>query len=117
MEFNASSSQLLEITADSLVLSTGSKLENTAKEIDEVLNGAITSLITSGDFSGKASETCVLRNLNMPFKRIILLGTDGASSPQKIIKAIEAGASAVFKTPAVNAVSYTHLTLPTNREV
>ena len=46
MEFNASSSQLLEITADSLVLSTGSKLENIAKEIDEVLNGAITSLIS-----------------------------------------------------------------------
>ena len=104
MEFNASSSQLLEITADSLVLSTGSKLGNIAKEIDLVLDGAITSLITSGDFSGKASETCVLRNLSMPFKRIILLGTDGASSPQKIIKAIEAGASAVFKTPAVNVV-------------
>ena len=68
MEFNASSSQLLEITADSLVLSTGSKLENIAKEIDEVLNGAITSLITSGDFSGKASETCVLRNLFEPTK-------------------------------------------------
>ena len=104
MEFNASSVQLLKINADSLVLPTGSQLENVAKEIDEALDGAITSLIESGDFSGKASESCVLLNLNTPFQRIILVGTDGASNPQKMIKAIEAGASAVFKTPAVSAV-------------
>ena len=60
MEFNASSAQLLEITADSLVLPTGSKLENIAKEIDTLLDGAITSLIKSGDFSGKASESCLI---------------------------------------------------------
>ena len=46
----------------------------------------------------------MLLNLNTPFQRIILVGTDGASNPQKMIKAIEAGASAVFKTPAVSAV-------------
>lgn len=83
MEFNASSVQLLKINADSLVLPTGSQLENVAKEIDEALDGAITSLIESGDFSGKASESCVLLNLNTPFQRIILVGTDGASNPQK----------------------------------
>ena len=104
MEFNASSAQLLKITADSLVLPTGSKLENIAKEIDTLLDGAITSLIESGDFSGKASESCVIRNLNIPFQRIILIGTDGASSSQKIIRAIEAGTAAVFKTPAVDVV-------------
>ena len=104
MEFNASSAQLLKIEADSVVLLTGSQLENIAKEIDAALGGAITSLIESGDFSGKTSESCVLRNLNTSFKRIILVGTDGASNPQKMIKAIEAGASAVFKTPAVHAV-------------
>ena len=98
MEFNASSANLLKIKVDSLILPTGSQLKNNAKVIDETLDGTISSLIKAGDFTGKSSEICVLHTLGQSHKRIILLGTDGATTPQKMIKVIEAGARAAQKT-------------------
>ena len=60
MEFNASAANLLNIKVDSLILLTGSQLQNTAKLVDGSLNGAIQALITSGDFSGKLATSCIL---------------------------------------------------------
>ena len=50
MEFTASSAKLLNIKADSLILTTGPQLQNSAAELDQSLDGAISSLIKAGDF-------------------------------------------------------------------
>ncbi len=45
------------------------------KAIDEALNGAITDLLTGGDFSGKANETVTLYPRGaVPAQRVILVG-------------------------------------------
>ena len=104
MEFTATSANLLNIKADSLILATGSQLQNSAAELDKSLDGAISSLIKAGDFSGKSGETTVIHIPGASGKRIILLGIDGASTVQKQIKAIEAGASALLRTASSKAV-------------
>ena len=53
MEFTASAAQLLNIKADSLILPTGPQLKDSAEALDKSLDGAISSLIKAGDFSGK----------------------------------------------------------------
>jgi leucyl aminopeptidase len=50
MEFTATSASLLNIKADSLILATGSQLQNSAAELDKSLDGAISSLVKAGDF-------------------------------------------------------------------
>jgi leucyl aminopeptidase len=104
MEFNASAANLLNIKVDSLILLTGSQLQNTAKLIDDSLNGAIQRLIKSGDFSGKLATSCILHTPEKTSKRIILIGTDGASTTQKLIKVIEAAATLLSKSPSEKAL-------------
>ena len=104
MEFTASSANLLNIKADSLILATGSQLQNSAADLDKSLDGAISSLIKAGDFGGKSGETLVIHIPGAAGKRIILLGTEGASTPQKQINVINAGANALLKTPSSKAV-------------
>jgi len=104
MDFTASSANLLNIKADSLILMTGSQLQNSAKALDESLEGAISSLIKVGDFSGKASESMVIHIPGTAGKRIILVGTDGAKTAQQQIKVIRAGAAALLRTPSIKAV-------------
>ena len=104
MEFTASSAKLLKIKADSLILATGPQLQNSAAELDQSLDGAISSLIKTGDFNGKTGETLVIHIPGAEGKRIILLGTEGASTPQKQINAITAGAKALVKTASKKAV-------------
>jgi leucyl aminopeptidase len=104
MEFTASSAKLLNIKADSLILATGPQLQNSAAELDQSLDGAISSLIKTGDFNGKTGETLVIHIPGAEGKRIILLGTEGASTPQKQINAITAGAKALVKTASKKAV-------------
>ena len=104
MEFTASSANLLNIKADSLILATGSQLQNSAADLDKSLDGAISSLIKAGDFGGKSGETLVIHIPGTAGKRIILLGTEGASTPQKQINVINAGANALLKTPSSKAV-------------
>lgn len=103
MDFTASSAQLLNLKADSLILPTGPQLKESALALDKSLDGAITSLIKTGDFSGKKAETLVM-HIPGASKRIILLGTEGASTKQQIIKVIGAGAAALKKTPSAKAV-------------
>ena len=104
MDFTASSAQLLNIKADSLILPTGPQLKDSAEALDKSLEGAISSLIKAGDFSGRKAETLVMHIPGANGKRIILLGTQGATTQQQFIKVIEAGASALLKTPSVKAV-------------
>ena len=72
--------------------------------MDKSLDGAISSLIKAGDFGGKSGETLVIHIPGAAGKRIILLGTEGASTPQKQINVINAGANALLKTPSSKAV-------------
>jgi len=104
MEFNASAANLLNIKVDSLILLTGSQLQNTAKLLDDSLNGAIQALIKSGDFSGKLATSCILHTQGKASKRIILIGTDGAATTQKMIKVMESAASLLRKTPSQKAL-------------
>jgi len=104
MDFTASSAQLLNIKADSLILPTGPQLKDSAQALDKSLDGAISSLIKAGDFSGRKSETLVMHIPGANGKRIILLGTEGATTNQQLIKVIRAGASALKKTPSAKAV-------------
>jgi leucyl aminopeptidase len=104
MDFTASSAQLLNIKADSLILPTGPQLKDSALALDKSLDGAISSLIKAGDFSGKKAETLVMHIPGANGKRIILLGTEGATTHQQLIKVIGAGASALKKTPSAKAV-------------
>ena len=104
MDFTASSASLLNIKADSLILATGSQLQNSAAELDKSLDGAISSLVKAGDFSGKAGQSLVIHIPGASGKRIILVGTDGATTAQQQIKVIEAGASALLKTASTKAV-------------
>ena len=104
MDFTASAAQLLNIKADSLILPTGPQLKDSADALDKSLDGAISSLIKAGDFSGNSGETLVMHIPGASGKRIILLGTEGANSQQQKIKVIDAGAAALLKTPSVKAV-------------
>ncbi len=104
MDFTASSANLLNIKADSLILMTGSQLQNNASALDESLDGAISSLIKAGDFSGKSGESTVMHIPGATAKRIVLVGTDGAQTAQQQIKVINAGAAALLNTPAAKAV-------------
>ena len=104
MDFTASAAQLLNIKADSLILPTGPQLKDSAKALDMSLDGAISSLIKAGDFSGKSGATLVMHIPGASGKRVILLGTEGADTAQQQIKAIEAGAAALLKTPSTKAV-------------
>ncbi|MGB2287298.1 MAG: leucyl aminopeptidase [Porticoccaceae bacterium] len=104
MEFTASSAKLLNIKADSLILATGPQLQNSALELDQSLDGAISSLIKAGDFTGKTGETLVLHIPGASGKRIILLGTEGATTAQKQINTISAGAKALLKTASKKAI-------------
>jgi leucyl aminopeptidase len=104
MEFNASTANLLKIKADSLILPTGLELTTTAKEIDDALDGAITSLIESKDFTGKTGQCSLLHRTEGHFKRIVLVGIDSANTTQKVISAVESAATVILKTPSKKAV-------------
>ena len=104
MDFTASSANLLNIKADSLILATGSQLENSAADLDKSLDGALSSLLKAGDFKGQAGESLVIHIPGSAGKRIILLGSEGATTAQRQIKVIEAGAAALLKTASSKAV-------------
>ena len=104
MKFNTSSSNLLKVKSDSLILPTGSQLNSFGKILDESLDGAVSSVIQSGDFTGKLSQTCTIHTLNKAFQRIILVGTEGVTSSQHYLAIIDAANSALLKTSSTNAL-------------
>ncbi|MCS5587395.1 MAG: leucyl aminopeptidase [Porticoccaceae bacterium] len=104
MKFTASCAALSDLKADCLILPIGSQLKNSAETINKSYNGMIATLIKSGEFTAKSGEVMLLNFPESPLKRLILLGTDGASTPQQIIKAAEKAAAALSKTSSKNAL-------------
>jgi leucyl aminopeptidase len=104
MKFTASSAKLSDLKTDCLILPTGSQLKNSADIINKSYSGLIASIIKSKEFTGKLGNSLILNSPEAPVKRLLLVGTDGASSPQQIIKAVNHGAQALSKTSAKTAL-------------
>jgi leucyl aminopeptidase len=83
MEVLAVSGAVTSVQADALILyhAENSELAETVKQVDEALNGAVSEIISAGDFSGKVGEILVLYTRGaIPSPRLILVGT---GSPEK----------------------------------
>jgi leucyl aminopeptidase len=104
MKFTASCAELSGLKADSLILPTGSTLKNSAKIINQRLDGAIESVIESGEFSAKSGQVMVLNLANSDIKRLILLGTDKLCNQRQVKKAVTAAAVALNKTKSKTAL-------------
>jgi leucyl aminopeptidase len=104
MKFTASCAELSGLKADSLILPTGSTLENSANTVDQWSNNAISTAIASGEFTGKSGQVLVLNFSGLTIQRIILLGTDGLSNQRQVKKAISAACSALNKTKSKSAL-------------
>ena len=104
MKFTASCAELSGLKADSLILPTGSTLENSAKIINQLLDNAVESVIESGEFSAKSGQVMVLNLANSDIKRLILLGTDKLCNQRQVKKAVTAAAVALNKTKAKTAL-------------
>ncbi|MEL6307536.1 MAG: leucyl aminopeptidase [Chloroflexota bacterium] len=97
MPFTTSTEPIQSITTDALIVyvAQDSKPTDRASAVDTALNGAITTVIDDGDFSGKAEETITLyTNGAIPAKRVILvgLGDTESISPDSIRRAAAVGA-------------------------
>ncbi|MAV08107.1 MAG: leucyl aminopeptidase [Gammaproteobacteria bacterium] len=104
MKFTASCAELSGLKADSLILPTGSTLKNSAESIDQLANNAISSVLASGEFSGKSGQVLVLNFPQLAIKRIILLGTEGLSNQRQVKKAVTATCAALNKTKSKTAL-------------
>ncbi|MGB1289506.1 MAG: leucyl aminopeptidase [Porticoccaceae bacterium] len=104
MKFTASCAELSGLKADSLILPTGSTLENSANTVDQWSNNAISTAIASGEFTGKSGQVLVLNFSGLTIQRIILLGSDGLSNQRQVKKAISAACSALNKTKSKSAL-------------
>ena len=104
MKFTASCAELSGLKVDSLILPTGPTLENSAETINQWSNNAISSTISSGEFTGKSGQVVVLNFPELSIKRIILLGTDGLSNQRQVKKAITAACGALNKTKSQSAI-------------
>ena len=104
MKFTASCAELSGLKADSLILATGSTLENSAKTINQLLENAVDSVIESGEFSGKSGQVMVLNLPSSAIKRLILLGTDELSNQRQVKKAVTAAAVALNKSKSTTAL-------------
>ena len=103
MKFTASSAKLSDLNSDCLILATGSKLSDSAKIIDKSFNGLINSLIKTKEFSANSGEILLLNFPESNIKRLLLVGTDGNDSLQKIIKTIKQAAQVLSRTPVKTA--------------
>jgi leucyl aminopeptidase len=104
MKFTASCAELSGLKADSLILPTGPTLKNSAESINKQSNNAISSVIATGEFTGKSGQVLVLNLPQLDVKRIILLGTDGLSNQRQIKKAVTAACVALNKTQSKTAL-------------
>jgi leucyl aminopeptidase len=77
MEIQAIAGDLAQIQADAVLiyLVEGEQLSGTGKAVDDALKGAISEIITAGDFSGKTGETLVIYTRGaIPAQRVIVVG-------------------------------------------
>jgi leucyl aminopeptidase len=77
MEVLAVSGELNSFQADALILyhPENSELQHSSKALDATLNGAISEILTAGDFTGKLGEILVIYTRGaIPSPRLILVG-------------------------------------------
>ena len=77
MKIVSSSGDFTQQNVDALIIykSQDSDLKNAAKSVDEALNGAISEIIETGDFTGKVEEILTLYTRGaIPAKRVIVVG-------------------------------------------
>lgn len=77
MKIISSSDEFTQQQLDALIIykSQDSDLQNAAKSVDDALNGAISEVISTGDFTGKSEETLILYSRGaIPAKRVIVVG-------------------------------------------
>lgn len=83
MEIISQSGAIIEQDVDALIIYTlqDSTLKNTANDVDTALNGAISDIISDGDFSGKLEEVLVVYTSSViPAKRVIVVGLGEAEN-------------------------------------
>jgi leucyl aminopeptidase len=77
MNIQAIVGDLAQIQADAVLiyLVESGQLSGTGKAVDDALSGAISEVITAGDFTGKVGETLVIYTRGaIPAKRVIVVG-------------------------------------------
>ncbi len=74
VELKSGKTEELKTEALALGLFEGQGFSSEAKDIDKKLDGVISQLLKSGDFTGKLNQTAVLYPGNFAIKRIILVG-------------------------------------------
>ncbi|MGJ3237855.1 MAG: leucyl aminopeptidase [Anaerolineae bacterium] len=83
MHITASKGDLTQQTTDALLIYAIQEhdLNGAAQAVDQALNGALSEIIASGDFSAKAEELLVLYTQDaLPSKRVILVGLGEADA-------------------------------------
>ena len=81
MDIISQSGAITEQEVDALIIYTSENgdLKNATKDVDKMLNGAISDIISDGDFSGKSEETLVIyTHSTIPTKRVIVVGLGDA---------------------------------------
>jgi leucyl aminopeptidase len=83
MDIQASAGSLATQAADAVMVSAfeGAPLAGAAAALDSALNGALSDLLTDGDFSGKPEQVAVLYPRGViPARRVILVGLGKAAA-------------------------------------
>ena len=87
----------------------GRKLSPTARQIDQVTQGAIATILRRGDLEGKAGQTLLLHHLTgLPAERVLLVGCgkEKELSDARYLEIIATTATALKNTGATEAMSF-----------
>ncbi|GAB5490114.1 MAG: leucyl aminopeptidase [Phototrophicaceae bacterium] len=83
MNIIAQAGALIEQTVDALIIYAwqDSDLKNIAQDVDKALDGAISNIISDGDFTGKMEETLIIYTRSaISAKRVIVVGLGDADA-------------------------------------
>lgn len=109
MNIVAQLGKMTEQTADALIIYTwqDADLINIAHNVDKTLDGAISNIISDGDFTGKIEETLVIYSRSvMPAKRVIVVGLgDKDSFSVDVIRRVSAVALQKARSLGVKIVA------------
>ncbi len=87
----------------------GRKLSPTARQIDQVTQGAIATLLRRGDLEGKSGQTLLLHNLpGLPAERVLLAGCgkEKELTDARYLEILAAAVTALNRTGAAEAMSF-----------
>lgn len=105
MDVKVVSGQIQAVEADAIIVNLfqDSQPSGATKAVDDALNGAISEIIDSGDFTGKAGQVAVLYPRSaIPAKRVILVGL-GKQEEFKLDSVRRAAAYALKKAGELKA--------------